>query len=322
MSDLSKYFFNHTMLRIKDPKETLDFYDKHFGMKVIAELKVDQFKFTNYFLAFDSPKANYPGKPWYQRQGVLELCHNWGVENDPEYKLNNGNAEPHRGFGHICFTVDNIQKACETLENDGVKFQKKLSEGRMHNIAFALDPNGYWIELLENSKANQGADVFDKSATLFNHTMYRIKDPKKSLKFYREVLGMKLLRTSDHPAAKFTNYFLGYAPAGYVEDSDDNTVGFAREGVLELCHNHGTEDDPDFKYHNGNEAPQGYGHIGIVVDDVDKAIAHAESHGASIKKRKLDGGLKFIGFIADPDGYMIEYLPPSDFPKNIYAIPE
>lgn len=62
-----------------------------------------------------------------------------GTENDPNFKVANGNKEPGKGFGHICISVDNIQAACQRLEDAGYKFQKKLKDGRMHNIAFALE---------------------------------------------------------------------------------------------------------------------------------------------------------------------------------------
>lgn len=63
-------------------------------------------------------------------EGLLELTHNYGTENDPEYKITNGNTDPHRGFGHLCMSVDNIELVCEKMEANGVKFQKRLTDGR------------------------------------------------------------------------------------------------------------------------------------------------------------------------------------------------
>jgi lactoylglutathione lyase len=85
--------------------------------------------------------------------------------------------------------------------------------------------------------------------------MIRIKDHEKSLKFYQEVFGMTLMRTSENKDAKFNLYFLGYPGADGVPIAN-------REGLLELTWNYGTESDPNFKYHNGNDEPQGFGHIG------------------------------------------------------------
>lgn len=94
--------------------------------------------------------------------------------------------------------------------------------------------------------------------------MIRIKDHEKSLKFYQEVLGMSLLRTSENEAAKFNLYFLGYpGNSGIPTTAEINgvTTTANREGILELTWNYGTEKDPNFKYHNGNDEPQGFGHI-------------------------------------------------------------
>lgn len=88
--------------------------------------------------------------------------------------------------------------------------------------------------------------------------MIRVKDIEKSLKFYQDVLGMSLFRTNEQPAAKFNLYFLGY-PGDKGAPEDGFTADY--EGLLELTWNYGTEKDPDFKYHDGNSEPQGFGHI-------------------------------------------------------------
>lgn len=92
------------------------------------------------FLAFDSPSSVHAGKARSDREGILELTHNYGSEDKEGQVYHNGNKEP-QGFGHIAFTVDNIAAACQALEKNGVKFQKKQSDGRQKNIAFALDPD-------------------------------------------------------------------------------------------------------------------------------------------------------------------------------------
>lgn len=93
--------------------------------------------------------------------------------------------------------------------------------------------------------------------------MIRVKDQEKSLKFYQEVMGMSLLRTNENEANKFNLYFLGYPGSkGASSASVDGVNPTAdREGLLELTWNYGTEKDADFKYHNGNDEPQGFGHI-------------------------------------------------------------
>jgi lactoylglutathione lyase len=143
-TDPSKYKLNHTMLRVKDPKRSIEFYE-FLGLSLIKKLPNPDAKFDLYFLAFDSPKAASHGKHFFDREGVIELTHNYGTEDDPDYKITNGNTEPHKGFGHIAISVDNIQAACKRIEDAGYKFQKKLTDGRMRSIAFALDPDGYWV---------------------------------------------------------------------------------------------------------------------------------------------------------------------------------
>lgn len=117
-------------------------------MSVIKKIEQPEAKFDLYFLAYDGHGAVSSGASVFDREGIVELTHNYGTENDPEYKVNTGNAEPHRGFGHICIAVDNIQAACQRIEDAGYQFQKKLSDGRMRHIAFAKDPDGYWVEII------------------------------------------------------------------------------------------------------------------------------------------------------------------------------
>lgn len=74
-------------------------------MTVIKKLEFPDAKFDLYFLAYDSPNALSHGSAVWDREGLIELTHNYGTENDAEYKVNNGNTEPHRGFGHTCISV-------------------------------------------------------------------------------------------------------------------------------------------------------------------------------------------------------------------------
>ena len=134
--------------------------------------------------------------------------------------------------------------------------------------------------------------------------MIRVKDHTVSLAFYQETMGMSLLRTSKNPSAGFNLYFLGYSTPSSPETSANGVNPTAtREGLLELTWNYGTEKDEDFKYHSGNEEPQGFGHIAVAVDDLDKACARFEERGVRWKKRLTDGRMKNVAFLMDPDGY-------------------
>lgn len=153
-AETQKYVFNHTMLRIKDPKASLDFYSRVLGMKLVRKLDFAEWKFSLYFLAYVPEGISVPtekdgnAKYTFGREAVLELTHNWGTETQEATPYHNGNTEP-RGFGHVCISVPNIQEACARFEKLGVNFQKKLGEGGMKNIAFIKDPDQYWIEIVQ-----------------------------------------------------------------------------------------------------------------------------------------------------------------------------
>jgi len=120
------------------------------------------------------------------------------------------------------------------------------------------------------------------------HTMLRVGDLDRSIKFYTEVLGMKLLRRKDYPDGKFTLAFIGYG------DEVDNTV-------IELTHNWDTD-----RYDLGN----GYGHIALEVDDVYQATEEIRKRGAKVLRDAgpMNAGTTVIAFVEDPDGYPIELI--------------
>lgn len=143
---------------------------------------------------------------------------------------------------------------------------------------------------------------------VLNQTMLRIKDPGRTLAFYRDVLGMDLLDRYDFPEMKFSLYFMGYPDGSVPEDPDERVKWvFEQPALLEFTHNWGTEED-DCSYHNGNNEPRGFGHIGVSVPDVYAACARFESQGVEFVKRPDDGAMKGLAFIKDPDGYWIEIL--------------
>ncbi len=120
------------------------------------------------------------------------------------------------------------------------------------------------------------------------HTMLRVGDLKRSIDFYTEVLGMRLLRQSDYPNGRFTLAFVGYG------DEKD-------EAALELTHNWDTE-----SYDLGN----GYGHIAVEVDDAYKACDAVRTRGGKVTREAgpMKHGTTVIAFVQDPDGYMIEFI--------------
>jgi len=161
-TDTANTALSHTMYRIKDPRISIPFYTQTLGMTLVHRSDSEGGKFTNYFLLF--PQSPIPSDvsakaTWlWNQQGILELCHNWGTESDPAFKHCSGNEKEHKGFGHICVLVDNLDAACERYERLGVKFNKKPNDGRMKGLAFILDPDGYWIEVIpRGGRKEEGA---------------------------------------------------------------------------------------------------------------------------------------------------------------------
>ena len=138
----------------------------------------------------------------------------------------------------------------------------------------------------------------------------------KSIAFY-ESLGMTIIRKRHFPEHKFSLYFLGSlsaeeVAAGGVPKDDEGRAIFLNarfEPVLELTHNHGTENEEEFSYYNGNESDrQGFGHVGFLVDDVFEACDEIGKLGHGFKKMPNDGNMKGLAFAKDPDGYLVEVI--------------
>lgn len=153
-------------------------------MSLVKHLQFPEAKFDLYFLGYDGAGALSGGNQTFDRQGLIELTHNYGTEDDPHYRVNTGNAEPHRGFGHVCVAVDHIQAACQRLEDAGYKFQKRLADGRMKSIAFALDPDGYWVEIISRKRGSKGADDPEEQGVQTDVSTYRMVRSCPLFSFY------------------------------------------------------------------------------------------------------------------------------------------
>lgn len=155
-AETDRYHLNHTMMRIKDPTRSLEFYTRALGMRLIRRLDFEDMQFTLYFLGYlrDTEAAEVPTDGAkratfaFGREGLLELTHNWGDENKLELHFHSGNEEP-KGYGHIGVTVPDVNAAAERLERLGVEFIKRPSDGKMNGLAFVKDPDGYWVEILQ-----------------------------------------------------------------------------------------------------------------------------------------------------------------------------
>lgn len=157
------YCMQQTMLRIKDPEKSLDFYTRILGMKLLCKLDFPDMKFSLYFMGYaqDIPEDPVKRCSWMLGlPGLIELTHNYGTENDPEFSYHDGNSQP-QGFGHIGINVPSVGEACNRFESLGVEFVKKPDQGKMKNLAFIKDPDGYWVEILEQANAKVFVDWAD-----------------------------------------------------------------------------------------------------------------------------------------------------------------
>lgn len=151
------FVLNHSMLRIKEPSRSLDFYTRVFGMRLLRKLDFAEMSFSLYFLARTDAAGAVPDDAgertaWtFSQRSILELTHNWGTENDAEFRYHDGNAKP-QGFGHICFSVPDLDAAVRWLDENRVEFVKRPDQGKMKDVAFVKDPDGYWIEIVEPAR--------------------------------------------------------------------------------------------------------------------------------------------------------------------------
>ncbi len=118
------------------------------------------------------------------------------------------------------------------------------------------------------------------------HTMIRVGDLDRSIAFYTDVLGMKLLSRKDYPDGKFTLAFVGFDDGG---------------AEIELTYNYGVE-----RYEPGT----GFGHIAVAVDDARVACERVRARGGKVTREAgpMKHGTTVIAFVEDPDGYKIEFI--------------
>ena len=120
------------------------------------------------------------------------------------------------------------------------------------------------------------------------HTMLRVGDLQRSIRFYTDVLGMRLLRTTDRPEQKYTLAFVGYGDE-------------SQHAAIELTYNYGVE-----KYELGTA----FGHVAVEVPDAAAACAAVRNKGGKVAREAgpVKGGTTVIAFVEDPDGYKIELI--------------
>lgn len=198
----------HAVYRVADMDKTIEYYEKHFGLKKVRYRDIPEEKYTNAFLAAGPEDKNF----------ALELTYNYGKDS---YNIGSG-------FGHFALRVEDVYKTVDSIKAAGGKVSRDAGpvKGGDSIIAFVDDPTGYKWEII----GSKGKPIPEPIAQV----MLRVTDLDKSIKYYTEALGMQLVKKKDNPEYKYTLAFLAYGP------EEDNVV-------FELTHNWEQDKYENFK---------------------------------------------------------------------------
>eukprot|EP00891_Asterochloris_glomerata_P009554 jgi/Astpho2/9554/Aster-03835 len=277
--------FLHAVYRVGKLDESIKYYKENFGMEQLRYRDVPDDKYTNAFLA---PKGTTEDKNF-----VLELTENYGVDS---YNLGSG-------FGHFALAVPDVYKAAEAIKKSGGKLPRDAGpvKGGSSVIAFAEDPTGYKWELIER----KGKPIREPICQV----MLRVTNLERSIKWYKSVLGCKLVKERDNPDYKYKLAFMAYGP------EEDETV-------FELTYNYGKDSLADY---GGEEEFKGnaYAQTAISTTDVYKSAEAAkawqsELGGKVVREAGPLPGLKTkITSITDPDGWKVVLVDVKDFESEL-----
>nr|XP_023927624.1 lactoylglutathione lyase GLX1 [Quercus suber]XP_023927625.1 lactoylglutathione lyase GLX1 [Quercus suber]POE91702.1 putative lactoylglutathione lyase [Quercus suber] len=266
--------FLHVVYRVGDLDRTIKFYTECFGMKLLRKRDIPEEKYSNAFLGFGSEETNF----------VVELTYNYGVSS---YDIGTG-------FGHFAIATPDVYKLVEDIRAKGgvVTREPGPVKGGQSVIAFVKDPDGYIFELIQRGPTPEP----------LCQVMLRVGDLDRSIKFYEQALGMRVVKKVDKPEYKYTLALLGYA------EEHETTV-------LELTYNYGVTE-----YTKGNA----YAQIAIGTDDVYKSaevvnLVTQELGGKITRQPGPIPGLntKITSFL-DPDGWKTVLVDNEDFLKELH----
>ncbi|NP_001334598.1 glyoxalase [Solanum lycopersicum] len=195
------------------------------------------------------------------------------------------------------FTYCHLGTAVPQVQSFGLKASKLLRE---KGGCLSISAAGNMTHASTASTQENVLEWVKQDKRRMLHVVYRVGDLDRTIKFYTECLGMKLLRKRDIPEERYTNAFLGYGP----EDS---------HFVIELTYNYGVD-----QYDIGS----GFGHFGIAVDDVSKTVELIKAKGGKVTREPgaVKGGKTVIAFIEDPDGYKFELLERGPTPEPLCQV--
>mmetsp|Transcript_56131 Transcript_56131/g.93549 ORF Transcript_56131/g.93549 Transcript_56131/m.93549 type:complete len:213 (+) Transcript_56131:20-658(+) len=161
-TECKDYIMQQTMVRVRDPKVSLDFYTKTLGFNLVMHKNFPKWTFSVYFVAYckqeDIPKDDAGRwKFCMTSPACIELTWNYGSEKEKNRVYHTGNSDiagvqegvkVNGGFGHLGITVPDVYAACARFKELGVEFHKSPNAGGMKGLAFIKDPDGYLIEIL------------------------------------------------------------------------------------------------------------------------------------------------------------------------------
>lgn len=265
----------HAVFRVGDQPASAKFFQQALGLKETRFRDVPEGSYSNGFYAYGPEEKNF----------ALETTYNYGVDS---YDIG-------EGFGHFGVATKDVAELADRIRKAGGTITREPGpvKGGTTVIAFAKDPTGYMWELIE--RKNLAAD-----AEPLCQVMLRVTDLDASIKYYTEVLGMRLLRTRVNEEHKYTLAFVGY------EDEDKGTV-------IELTYNHGR--GPENPYKPGNA----YAQVAISTDDVYKSAEAIKAAGGKVTREPgpVPGiGTKILATV-DPDGYKYVLVDNADFLEEL-----
>ena len=255
-----------------------------------------------------------PNLALWQEHSYLELIY------DPEQKLPDIRSQPDssEGYWKIAISVADVDVARARLVANGVDVDTPRQIPNIAYLCHCNDPDNYCIELIQHDFSHNHTPVRENShyplgtRATFLLITYRVKDADASLKFYAEVLGMRLLSKQVVESRGFTLYFLACVdedpPHEDIENVDNREWLWKRPyTMVELQHIWGTEDEQDFAYRVGPET--GFAGVSFATRKFDAHLKTADVEGYKINVGGVDPILQLrTATVTDPDGYSLRLI--------------
>lgn len=265
----------HAVYRVGDMNAYIDYMKSCFGMQLLRFRDIPDEKYSNAFLGYGPETTHF----------AVELTYNYGVES---YDLGTG-------FGHFGLAVNDVCATVDAVKAAGGKVSREPGpvKGGSTTIAFVDDPTGYKWEII-----GREGEIREPLAQV----MLRVGDLERSIKFYTEVLGCRLLRQRRNEQYKYDLAFLAY-------DDEDKTT------VFELTYNWGK----DTASYGPNFLSKGYAQVAISTTDVYKTAEAVRAAGGTVTREPgpVPGIGTKITACTDPDGWKIVFVDEQDFLKEL-----